>query len=293
MYFPKPLDMPREHNRFGDAQSGIPKTAHCMELLSKLPKALQAHQKKLAATAKPFIKISLGAGPPAYPWQSRLGGTPWWPREEAWPVNADGIQLFFLAQLNFSEMPALEGFPREGLLQIFIFDDYLYGQNPDDSFAQDTFRVIYRPEIHHNIDALLHDFSFLRSYRYDDLPIEPTTAFSMAFQLSEGFMPADDCGFETQMGKDFFAQFGASEWALQDAWQRIAAAQGHKVGAYPHFAQYDPRPTGSDLALLLQFDSEPKKGFSWGDMGTAQFFAPAAKLRQGDFSEVGFFWDGY
>lgn len=264
-----------------------------MEMPFNLPKALLPFQNQLAATRKVFVKIGLSDTPPASPWSGKLGGTPWWPLNEAWPVNSAGAHLLFLAQINFEEMPPLADFPRKGLLQFFIFDDYLYGQQPDHAMLQSTFRVIYRPDIHHQVDGLTTDFSFLRSYRYDDLPIEPAVEFSFEYQQAIGYMPPDDSGFEASLGKDFFTRFGAEEWALQDAWQQLAASGGHKIGGYPHFAQYDPRPAGSDLTLLFQLDSEPSKGILWGDMGTAQFFIHPEKLRHLDFSEVSYYWDCY
>lgn len=268
------------------------KTGRLMEPPFNLPEALLPFQNQLAATRKDFVKIGLSA-PPAYPWSGKLGGTPWWPKNEAWPVNPEGVHLLFLAQINFEEISPLADFPRRGLLQFFIFDDYLYGQQPDHAALQSTFRVVYRPEIHHNTDALTTDFAFLRSYRYDDLPIEPGVEFSFEYEQQTGYMPPDDAGFDASLGKDFFAQFGADEWALQDAWRRLAAGSGHKIGGYPRFAQYDPRPAGSDLALLFQLDSEPNKGILWGDLGTAQFFIHPEKLRQLDFSEVSYYWDCY
>ncbi len=262
-----------------------------MEL--QLPEQLLPYESQLAATRKDFVHLLLSDTKPVRPWSGKLGGHPWWPKGEAWPVNAEGAQLLFLAQFNFEEMPALEGFPRQGLLQFFIFDDYLYGQQPENAADQQTFRVIYRPEIHHNIDALTTDFSFLRSYRYDDLPLEPGMELAFDYQKEQGYLPPDDNQFEALMGKDFFAQFGAAEWSLQDAWHKIAGGQGHKAGGYPHFAQYDPRPAGSEWVLLFQLDSDPNKGLLWGDMGTAQFFIHPDQLQQGDFSQVSYYWDGH
>ncbi|NUO00044.1 MAG: DUF1963 domain-containing protein [Saprospiraceae bacterium] len=264
-----------------------------MELPLNLPEALLPFQDQLAATRKDFVKIVLSQAPLAHPWSGKLGGNPWWPQHESWPVSPDGIQLLFLAQINFEEIPHIADFPRQGLLQFFIFDDFLYGQNPDQASQQSTFRVIYRPEIHHNTEGLVTDFSFLRSYRYDDLPIEPGAGLAFEYALQSGYLPPDDGGFEATLGKDFFAQFGAAEWVLQDAWRRLAASRGHKIGGYPHFTQYDPRPAGSNLTLLFQLDSDPGKGILWGDMGTAQFFIHPEKLRHLDFSEVSYYWDCY
>ena len=61
------------------------------------------------------------------------------------PRNLDtGDPLYLLAQLNFSQLPQLRGFPAQGLLQFFIDGkDTLYGADYDNPQSQRSWRVRY------------------------------------------------------------------------------------------------------------------------------------------------------
>ena len=52
---------------------------------------------------------------------SALGGPAWRPDSTVeWPVDRRGIVMMHLARINYAELPAFDGFPRSGVLQIFI-----------------------------------------------------------------------------------------------------------------------------------------------------------------------------
>ncbi len=54
---------------------------------------------------------------------TRIGGTPWWPADEPWPVDSEGEPLRFVAQLDFDVKHPLEiEFPGE-ILSLFITEE--------------------------------------------------------------------------------------------------------------------------------------------------------------------------
>ncbi|GGY54131.1 hypothetical protein GCM10007148_24570 [Parvularcula lutaonensis] len=59
--------------------------------------------------------------------RSRVGGPIAWPSGEILPADKLGKPLLLLAQVNFDEMPSLDPFPRDGLLQFFVADDDIFG----------------------------------------------------------------------------------------------------------------------------------------------------------------------
>jgi hypothetical protein len=69
----------------------------------------------------------------------------------------------------------------------------------------------------------------------------------------------------------------------------------NQVGGYPYFTQDEDQRRATDDpetdVLLLQIDSDPQFGLSWGDNGIVQFFVPAADLAKGDFTRVRFLGD--
>ncbi|MEM6483320.1 MAG: YwqG family protein [Pseudomonadota bacterium] len=78
---------------------------------------------RLQNDALPMVALEPANGPPIEQ-QSRLGGPIWAPdTETTWPEDEYGRPLLHVAQLNFAEFDPPEGFPREGLLQIFVRHD--------------------------------------------------------------------------------------------------------------------------------------------------------------------------
>lgn len=77
---------------------------------------------------------------------SHLGGTPYVPRDKDLPTNEDGEQLWLCAQINFAQVPPLEGFPREGMLQIFLPDwdmDGGFGLISNEATEQIEWRAVW------------------------------------------------------------------------------------------------------------------------------------------------------
>lgn len=83
---------------------------------------------------------------------SHLGGVPYVPHNKKIPADEDGNQLWLCAQINFAQMPRLEGFPEEGILQIFLsdmgLDDFgLCGEETGDGTSQDDWKIAWYPEV--------------------------------------------------------------------------------------------------------------------------------------------------
>lgn len=83
---------------------------------------------------------------------SHLGGVPYLPHEVSYPMGADGQPLWLCAQINFAQMPPMEGFPTQGILQFYLSDwhyDGGFGLYSEDvgGTAQDQWRVLYHPTV--------------------------------------------------------------------------------------------------------------------------------------------------
>lgn len=99
---------------------------------------------------RPVCRVGLSRTPFAIT-DSHLGGVPYVPHREEIPTDLGGSQLWLCAQINFAQMPAIEGFPREGLLQIFLSDRRIDGgfglRSAGAGRVQDYWRAVYYPEI--------------------------------------------------------------------------------------------------------------------------------------------------
>ncbi len=254
-----------------------------------LPTDLEPFRERLLATRTPFIRIQSQPARSLQPWESKVGGTPYMPKDAVWPCAPDGRELFFLAQINCADLPALASFPQEGMLQFFIYDDDLYGMDFDDGENPDTFRVVFHPKVVRDQGALRTKFQLMRDY--DELPHHPDESYPLAFSLSEEVVPLSDYNFYQHFGDDFFRQFGEAEWTLQEAFGKKVRADGHKMGGYAYFTQDDPRKTADPMLLLFQLDSDERMDLMWGDMGVGHFFIRERDLVARDFSRVLYDWD--
>ena len=248
----------------------------------------------IEATLQPFIKLI-----PHHPqevsqltlWQSKIGGLPYFPKNQPYPTNNRGRPLFLLAQLNFAEIPSLKGFPTTGILQFYIADDDFFGLDFDRQTSQQNFRVLYFPEVtpylepsDQNEGHLITDFSFLPEPQYFPL------STSCALQFEAGNEPV---GISDYQFEKYFKEFDES---LYGEYAQYFSGNGHKLGGYASFTQEDPRTfliEGELYRLLLQLDTDDSIDMMWGDCGVGNFFIKDEDLQNLNFSNVLYHWDCY
>ncbi len=255
-----------------------------------LPSALEPFREKLLATQQTCIRATAEKSRQTRPWESKVGGQPYLPKNTPWPTTPEGRELFFLAQLNFAEMPPLPPFPTHGIVQFYINDDDLYGMDFDDGENPDTFRVLYHAEVTPNEGLLQTSFPMLRDFE-DLLPHHPDESYPLKFSLEQEVAPITDYQFFEYFGQEFFRQFGEQEWDVMDEFGKSVRPQGHKIGGYAYFTQDDPRRPDDPMLLLFQLDSDEVMDLMWGDMGVGHFFIREKDLAARDFSRVLYDWD--
>ena len=80
---------------------------------------------------------------------SHLGGVPYVPRGGEIPTDEKGNQLWLCAQINFAQMPRMEGFPDGGIFQLFASDfdaDGGFGFYAGEYGEQKGWKVVYYEE---------------------------------------------------------------------------------------------------------------------------------------------------
>ena len=252
-----------------------------------------------ARSAAPYAKARLTPAA-TLPTESKLGGRPYTPAGFAWPTDlTEGFEerpLAFLGQVNFEELPPLEGFPRRGIVQFYISDGEHYGLDFERPNRQRGFRVVYHkdteaPQADPGVEpgALLPVRGEFRltfeagvmpvtvsDYRFDKILLE---AYNEAF-------PGERVGSVAGIPDERLARV-----------DELLELPGHRVGGYPAFAQLDPRDYHAELqghtALLLQIASEGEgeQAARWGDGGSCAFLIPPEKLAAGNFSDVLYHWE--
>lgn len=249
-------------------------------------------------------KPSLGfeiSNDPATVYDSKLGGIPYFPKNEDYPISSvNGEPLSLLAQINFSSIPNIEGFPKEGILQIFIANDEMYGVDFDDNKTQKDFRVIYHKDIKPETELM---DSFPEGVNSNELPIEkpykliPKVAKLMSANIHHPDFEEEFIKVYNKVNNMAIDEF----WSLEDSESSKVYEHDREmcwIGGFPVFAQYDPRE-GKDFTdydtLLFELDSlwdnENNIRIMWGDSGTGTFFISSEKLRNLDFSDIFYSWD--
>jgi len=239
-------------------------------------------------------------------YSSKFGGTPYLPPGFSYPYDSyrgGGKPLVLLAQLNFAELPRLEGFPDHGILQFYCSDDDELGANYGAVDDQAGFKVVYHENIVRDEQLLgtVPDTAQKNNY----LPFKGEFALESSIVDSVPFV--GDYRF-----KDIASRFIENnptivltqEWDFAPLEEYFTHGRnlknGSRIGGYPYFCQSDPRSREEGYTiLLLQIDSENWEDYPagedvilWGDAGVANFFIRPEDLAKRDFSKLIFSWDG-
>lgn len=262
----------------------------------ELSDILEKYRENIESTINPYIEIKTKESKNLSLWQSKFGGFPYFPKGMDYPKDSQGRPMYLLAQINFSEIPRLEGFPEKGMLQFYISGNDMWGMSFEDQCKQDDFRVLYFPDVLEDKSCLVTDFGFLPEPQ-GCLPIEKQS--SLTFTLKNAPLSVNDYQFEERIlniDPDLRLELFSTFQRVYGEYGDKLPSDGHKLGGYPFFTQYDPRGQkknqGEKRVLLFQMDSDEKEaGIMWGDAGVANFFIPEEDLKNLDFSNVLYNWD--
>lgn len=276
------------------------------------PAELERFRPKVEATALAYARIEARIEA-TQSRDSKFLGVPYWPKDRPFPTDVEGNALELLAQINFAEVPPLEDYPSNGLLQFFIApylsDKHVWGMETHDGspfdqaayFArlqqQDFFRVVYHPSPT-LADEFLIDEAPTRSRGL--MPIDDEARLSFAREV--GYVLPSDYRFQSSLGIDLYTlydQLGAASCTVMEAYTDYAGGIPlAKVGGYASPVQDDPRKArpDEDWLVLLEIQSGrlgDSSEVTWGDLGMAMFLIRRSDLRQRDFSRVAYYWDNH
>lgn len=264
---------------------------------------------------RPAVRFTLELGEPGI-FESKAGGTPYLPRDMAWPVDDRGCGMGLLAQIDCAGLVGLPDFPTTGLLQFFTAWDEVFGADFDDPVTQKCFRVFYHETVDHSVttdeveakraavplpEGDLEFYTPLcegpcrivlkapveqgiaeNDHRFDPL-------FTEKWNLARPDLRIERLWNLHSLVADRLQDYDAT---TQPGW----GAPFHQIGGYPYFTQWDPRPGKYDDldVLLFQLDSDGHGKTDlvlWGDSGVANFFINREALKRRDFSRVCYNWD--
>ncbi|WP_409175273.1 YwqG family protein [Brevibacillus fortis] len=236
-----------------------------------MPEFLQHIQK----SAKSSIKLTL-TKEAATVTDSKVGGKPWLPPEMLYPQDEDRNDYLFIAQINWVQMPRLDGYPASGLTSFFVKEDDTFG------LMDQSFQVLHFEEV--------MDTQEIDPFQPEDPGVySPVLGgpYKLTGKLESQYVPhRDPQAVNFQLPTDEDNQVAYSKyWDLADA-------SGSRIGGYPYFTQAYLDQDGWELLLQLDMEGDNYDYYvSWGDSGVGNFFIRREDLLRRDFSKVLYTWD--
>ncbi len=240
--------------------------------------------------------------------ESKLGGMPDLPKGTEWPRRKSGEPLAFIGQMNFTEVPDFAGttlLPKRGIVFFFYDPTELgWGWSPSEA---DRWRVLL-------VDDRQADHK--RTPAPDDLPeVFRLSPCKLVFSKEWTLPPLDSADFEAlkiphEMQDRYF-----------DLLSALSTLQGgtdeeplHRMLGFPdqirtnvaldcEMGRRDLLGEGSWLGdrealrverearrwlVLLQVDSDPALGISWGNAGRLWYLIRGEELRSGAWQDAWF-----
>lgn len=210
---------------------------------------------------------------------SKFLGKPYLPKEMEYPKDKENKPMVLWTQINFADVPVLDGYPDQGILQFFVSAEW---------FDMDDYKVVF----HNNItEEFQTDFSFLTEEMYEESPIYREHKLDFSKEIEYG--SSEDFRFDMRFNDKDYWDFQETLTKNQtEEIEKIIDGTGHKIGGYAYFTQADIRDCNKDLKqdlLLLQIDTDDEIMF--GDSGVANFFINPEDLKNKRFEKAWFNWD--
>ena len=223
---------------------------------------------------------------------SFIGGRPYWPANEPYPQDAEGKPFFFLAQINYADLPRIDPFPESGLLQVFVATDDLMGCAMP-SKDQQGFRTIYRSD-HPDCPQYAGEIPDTNTYGPFEKDLLYTTRVALKPEIGTMLPSCYDFAFRPQL--DLIMPEEWDDDVRDDIVESLDASRisAHYFGGHIRFTQYDirsPQKYSDYTHVLLQLGWD--KYIMWGDAGEASFLIREDDLRKRDFSKTIYNWDCY
>ena len=255
----------------------------------KIPEALKQFSEGLIAKQRPYVSIKATAlhceldKDPLDVKGSKFLGVPFVPEGMEYPKDKNGDPLVLIAQINFSELPLLEGFPNEGILQLYFSTKEWW----DMSGAE---RIIYIAGDEMN-KSQRSDLPTIDNELYEELPVWKIHKLDFVKSIDTG--SSEDCQFSFDFGGKDYWDF---EESLAEDDKKIFdgyfTGEGHKIGGYAYFTQGDPRDYADSQrndVQILQIDVDDEIMF--GDSGVGHIFISPENLINKKFEQSYFYWD--
>ena len=220
--------------------------------------------------------------------EDKIGGIPYIPVGEEYPVDNNNNPMILLIQINLENIE-LEDYPKEGFLEIFI--------DKECSWPCD-YKVKYFKEItEYRKDISDLDFKNyiiekpLKIKLIKDVEHMPITDFRFSDVMSEVIEETTGIKLNSEMEiEDYFKENG---YDIYNELYKVNIFPGNLSG-YADFTQTDPRPikdSEDKTDCLVKIDSNLGHGVMIGDCGILFAFISKDDIKSGNFENAIVDWD--
>ncbi|MCY6483818.1 YwqG family protein [Clostridium aestuarii] len=230
-------------------------------------------------------------------WSTKLGGKPYLPLGEEHPEEG----MYLLAQINFEEIPKLQGYPEKGLLQFYIKEET----------CEHTTR--YFNEIIRDESKLQEDLPEISN---DDCWDVLWSELKVTYKKIDDTPSVEDYLLDKEIEDILNEMFTDHDEKYEMTSQYEQERLGNKIGGYPYFPDWgDPRKIDEDrlcpddtarlergetvlneygevsfanewICLLSLYNEEVEGLGNIQEDGSIYFFIRKADLEKGDFSDI-------
>lgn len=224
--------------------------------------------------------------------RSKFGGIPYWPHDKEWPKSSSGQDMIMVAQLNFDELPSLDGYPKTGILQFFCIDDdwysnettTIYHEHPDLKLALANVPRDTCTDGSWKDSSPFQGVIYITGAKYEKMcmTMECDPFMPLYLEILKKYIDIDITSL-LDLSRAEFA-YVQDTLGLDYNWGQ------HRIGGWPTYTQNDMMDEQYNT-LLLQIDTD--KHIQWGDNGIANIFINDKDLHDLNFDNVLYTWDCY
>lgn len=202
--------------------------------MSDISKVIEAFEE---STRQRMLRLNIYSGQPGTIISSKLYGRPYMPQGFEYPRDSKNRPMLHLAQINFSLLPKLEGFPDKGILQFYISipETVLEDQWESRVVFHKNHRAVHTPpsfwipgycecEI---LGSLDYEPMTLDDFRFDD-------TFFSCYERMTGIRPESLCDLSDQEVRELTVRF---------------VLERHRVGGYGAFTSKDIRKEPATVTI--------------------------------------------
>ena len=250
-----------------------------------IKKIMELYKEK---TKKECYRIKIEEGVIPNIMDDKIGGIPYLPVGEEYPVDKNNNPMILLIQINLKNIE-LVNYPHEGILQIYIDKACSYPCN---------YKIRYYKNITEHREDLTE--TYLNNYIYEnplkinlikDIEHMPITDYRFSDVMAEVIKEIAHIEIKNYSEvEEFFKKNGCD---MYDELYKINIFPGN-IGGYADFTQTDPRPIENDedkVECLIKIDSNLEHGIMIGDCGIIFSFISKEDIKSGNFENAIVDWD--